>query len=83
MIGRVFKSDPATARRTALKQEIAGLSAMETQMQRDLHVLRLRKSAQDRSRTLPGKIWQLISVAFALYCVYRVVMVRSRRCLQG
>jgi hypothetical protein len=60
----------------ALRQEVAGLGAMEAQMVRDLATLRSRKDALDLAKTWRGKVWQAVGVGFALYCAVRIVSVR-------
>jgi hypothetical protein len=60
---------------SALRGELAGLAAMESQMTRDVQTLRERKRSAELSKTLRGRLWQLGGYAFSVYCVYRVFMV--------
>lgn len=72
-------SSPRPISRTELssiRQEVAGMEAMEGQMIRDLAMLKSRKAAMDLSRTWLGKVWQAVGVGFAVYCAVRIVLVR-------
>lgn len=58
---------------SALRQEIDGLRALESQMSRNVDALRTRRDELDFRKTLKGRFWTTIGKAFAIYCVVRII----------
>lgn len=59
--------------------EIQGLEALEYQMSRNLRGLTQQREEAKFSRTLTGRLFYWVGRLFAVYCVYRIVMVRTTR----
>ena len=57
-------------------QEVAGLEALEHQMARNLTALKEQKLEAEYSKTLTGRVVNWGGFFFAIYCVYRIAMVR-------
>ena len=55
--------------------EIQGLEALEYQMSRNLYGLRQQREEVKFSRTLTGRLFYWAGRLFAVYCVYRTIMV--------
>ncbi|KAF9559011.1 hypothetical protein CPC08DRAFT_709138 [Agrocybe pediades] len=55
----------------SLSQELAGLTALEQQMSRNLEALRERYDAAVYSSTLRGKIWALIGRLVMIWCLWK------------
>ena len=60
---------------TSATQELNGLLALEYQMARNLEALRQQQAEIKFSRTVRGKLFNLGGRLFAVYCVYRIVVV--------
>lgn len=58
-------------------QEIAGLEALETQMAQNLTGLKQQQSEAKFARTLSGRVFNFGGGLFAIYCVYRICIVRT------
>lgn len=56
-------------------QELNGLLALEYQMARNLEALRQQRAEVKFSQTIQGKLFNIGGRIFALYCVYRIVVV--------
>lgn len=56
-------------------QELNGLIALEYQMSRNLEALRQQQAEIKFSQTIQGKLFNFGGRLFALYCVYRIVVV--------
>lgn len=68
-----FRGNPDIQERNTLRLEIQGLETMRTTLQNSITALRSRRQSQQRSHTAFGRILNLISFGFALYCFYRIV----------
>ncbi|KAF9519368.1 hypothetical protein BS47DRAFT_28087 [Hydnum rufescens UP504] len=68
-VSRVFSGADAHA---SLREEIAGLEALEREMSRDLEGMMARQVRAAYERTVRGRIWTGIGVGIGVYCVYRV-----------
>lgn len=55
--------------------EIQGLEALEYQMTRNLQGLTQQREEAKFSRTLTGRLFYWAGRLFAVYCVYRIIMV--------
>ncbi|PPQ77630.1 hypothetical protein CVT24_005454 [Panaeolus cyanescens] len=55
-----------------LTRELEGLTALESQMARNLEALKERREAALYANTLRGMVFGLISRVFAIYCVLRI-----------
>ncbi len=67
-----------------VSQDIAGIQALEYHMALSLDDKRERQRAHRLSRTLYGRAWNLGGKVFAVYCVIRILSVRTfflSRCL--
>jgi len=62
---------------SALRQEIGGLEALETQMSQSLSAMRARCDKEKFSRSLRGRALHSVTFIFGIYCTYRVVVVRE------
>jgi hypothetical protein len=62
-------------------QELSGLEALEYQMSRNLSVLREQQREAHYSETLTGRLLNYGGFLFALYCIYRIIVVRLHRSL--
>ena len=60
---------------TSATQELNGLLALEYQMARNLEPLRQQQAEIKFSRTVRGKLFNFGGRLFAVYCVYRIVVV--------
>ena len=60
---------------TSATQELNGLLALEYQMARNLEALRQQQAEIKFSRTVRGKLFNFGGRLFAVYCVYRIVVV--------
>jgi predicted PurR-regulated permease PerM len=56
----------------SLREEIAGLEALEREMSRDLEGMMARQVRAAYERTVRGRIWTGIGVGIGVYCVYRI-----------
>lgn len=57
-------------------QEVTGLEALEYQMSRNLSALKAQKREAEYSRTFTGRLINWGGALFAVYCLYRIVIVR-------
>ncbi|KAL6704369.1 hypothetical protein ACN47E_008325 [Coniothyrium glycines] len=74
-MGRVvgtIRGNPDVQERNTLRLEIQGLETMRTTLQNSLTVLHNRRQSQLRSYTAHGRVLNMVSHGFALYCAYRV-----------
>jgi hypothetical protein len=58
--------------RNTLQLEIQGLETMRTTLQNSLMVLQSRRQSQLRSHTALGRLLNLVSFTFSIYCFYRI-----------
>lgn len=56
-------------------QEISGLEALEYQMSRNLTALREQQKEAYYAQTLRGRLLNYGGFLFAIYCVYRIIVV--------
>lgn len=59
------------------RQELSGLEALEYQMSRSLELLKQRQSEARFSKTVYGQAFNAAGKVFAVYCVYRIIIVCS------
>ncbi|CBX90990.1 hypothetical protein LEMA_P060240.1 [Plenodomus lingam JN3] len=74
-MGRVvgtLRGNPDVQERNTLQLEIQGLETMRSTLQNSLAVLQSRRQSQQRSHTAHGRILNMVSYLFALYCAYRI-----------
>jgi hypothetical protein len=71
LVGSI-RGNPEMQERNTLQFEIQGLETMRTSLSNSLLVLQTRRQAQLRAHTVYGRILNLFSYGFALYCLYRI-----------
>ncbi|KAI9759242.1 MAG: hypothetical protein M1835_000409 [Candelina submexicana] len=71
MIGSI-RGNADIQERKALQLEISGLETMRTSLSSSLSLLQQRRQAQQRSTTMAGRLLNMSSYIFSLYCVYRI-----------
>lgn len=71
MVGTI-RGNPDLQERNTLQLEIRGLQTMRGTLQNSLTVLQSRRQSQKRAHTPRGRVINLISYVFALYCAYRI-----------
>ncbi|EFQ94647.1 hypothetical protein PTT_07610 [Pyrenophora teres f. teres 0-1] len=74
-MGRVvgsIRGNPDMQERSTLQLEIQGLETMRQTLQNSLTVLRARRQSQLRSHTAHGRVCNIVSYGFAVYCAYRI-----------
>jgi len=71
MVGTV-RGNPDVQERNTLQLEIRGLLTMRSTLQNSLTVLRNRRQSQQRAHTLRGRVLNMTSYIFAMYCAYRI-----------
>lgn len=59
--------------RKSLQMEISGLETMTMTLSSSLSILESRRLSQQRSSTPSGRILVLVSYAFSIYCMYRIL----------
>ena len=65
-------------------QEISGLETLEVQMTRNVGAMKERRDEVKFAGTLLGRLYVWTGRLFALYCIYRTIMVRFGFCrLEG
>ena len=67
-----IRGNPDVQERNTLQLEIQGLETMRTTLQNSLTVMQSRRHSQTRAHTALGRLLNLFSFAFALYCLYRI-----------
>lgn len=67
---------PCLIELTSAMQELTGLEALEYQMARNLQALRQQRAEAKFSKTMRGRLINWAGRLFAVYCVYRIAMVR-------
>ncbi|KAF2191312.1 hypothetical protein K469DRAFT_622835 [Zopfia rhizophila CBS 207.26] len=67
-----FRGNPEVQERNTLQLEIQGLETMRTSLQNSLMSLQNRRQGQIRSHTAYGRLLNLFSFIFSLYCLYRI-----------
>jgi hypothetical protein len=60
------------AERKSLQLEIAGLETMRLSLSSSLSLLQARRAVQQRSATATGRLLNVLSYGFSVYCVYRI-----------
>lgn len=68
-----FRGNPDIQERNTLQLEIQGLETMRSTLQNSLMVLQNRRDSQLRAHTAPGRLVNMFSFVFSLYCFYRIV----------
>lgn len=71
MVGTI-RGNPDVQERNTLQLEIQGLEMMRHTLQNSLSVLQSRRQGQLRSHTTYGRLLNMCSYMFALYCAYRI-----------
>ncbi|KAH7380791.1 Abscisic acid G-protein coupled receptor-domain-containing protein [Pyrenochaeta sp. MPI-SDFR-AT-0127] len=74
-MGRVvgtLRGNPDVQERNMLQLEIQGLETMRHTLQNSLTVLQNRRQSQQRSYTAYGRVFNMVSYIFAIYCAYRI-----------
>ncbi|KAL1799864.1 hypothetical protein ACET3X_000206 [Alternaria dauci] len=75
-MGRIvgsIRGNPDIQERNTLQLEIQGLETMRHTLQNSLTVLQARRQNQLRSHTANGKLLNIVSYIFAMYCAYRII----------
>lgn len=67
-----IRGNPDVQERNTLRLEIQGLETMRSTLQNSLSVLHSRRQMQMRSHTAHGRLLNMTSYVFALYCAYRI-----------
>ncbi|KAL5120688.1 hypothetical protein ACEQ8H_001437 [Pleosporales sp. CAS-2024a] len=67
-----IRGNADTQERNTLLVEIQGLETMRQTLQNSLSVLQNRRHSQLRSHTVFGRIVNMFSFVFAIYCAYRI-----------
>jgi hypothetical protein len=67
-----IRGNPDTQERSTLELEIQGLNTMRQTLQNSMSVLQNRRSGQLRSHTAFGRVVNMFSFVFAIYCAYRI-----------
>ncbi|KAH8112124.1 Abscisic acid G-protein coupled receptor-domain-containing protein [Phellopilus nigrolimitatus] len=72
-MSRVASTITGSSELTSIQREIAGLLALEYQMDRNLENLKSLHANSRYNRTLQGRVFQWVGRIFALYCVFRTL----------
>ncbi|KAF1830774.1 hypothetical protein BDW02DRAFT_572678 [Decorospora gaudefroyi] len=75
-MGRVvgsIRGNPDVQERNTLQLEIQGLETMRHTLQNSMTVLQNRRQSQLRSHTAHGRLINMVSYVFAIYCAYRIL----------
>jgi len=56
-----------------LRQEISALESLRDQMSGRLKRVKARRAQELYDRSLPGKLWNVVSLALGVYCVYKIL----------
>ncbi|KAF2473521.1 uncharacterized protein BDR25DRAFT_258045 [Lindgomyces ingoldianus] len=67
-----IRGNPDIQERNTLQLEIQGLETMRSSIQNSLMVLQNRRQSQVRSHTAYGRLLNVFSFIFSLYCFYRI-----------
>ena len=67
-----LRGNPEVVERNTLQLEIQGLETMRNTLQNSLSVLQNRRQMQLRSHTVHGRLLNLVSLFFSMYCFYRI-----------
>lgn len=67
-----IRGNPDSQERSTLQLEIQGLETMRHTLQNSMSVLQSRRQSQLRSHTALGRVVNMFSFVFALYCAYRI-----------
>ncbi|KZO90371.1 hypothetical protein CALVIDRAFT_558751 [Calocera viscosa TUFC12733] len=73
--GKVFGS--AAREDRALNAEIGAMRVLEDKMGRELDAMRERRARIEYSKTLRGRIWNVVTTLFGVYCAFRILSVIS------
>jgi hypothetical protein len=71
MVGSI-RGNPDIQERNTLQLEIQGLETMRHTLQNSMTVLQNRRQTQLRSHTASGRLVNMVSYIFAIYCAYRI-----------
>jgi hypothetical protein len=71
MVGTI-RGNPDVQERNTLQLEIQGLETMRHTLQNSMTVLQNRRDTQLRSYTAFGRLLNMVSYVFAIYCAYRI-----------
>lgn len=74
-VGRMmgsFRGSNEAQELKALRMEVSGLETMRFTLSTSLSNLRTRYADQERARTRAGKALNIMNLAFAIYCAYRI-----------
>jgi hypothetical protein len=67
-----IRGNPDVQERNTLQLEIQGLETMRQTLQNSMSVLQNRRQSQLRSHTAFGRVVNMFSFVFAIYCAYRI-----------
>ncbi|KAF2872041.1 Abscisic acid G-protein coupled receptor-domain-containing protein [Massariosphaeria phaeospora] len=67
-----IRGNPDVQERSSLRLEIQGLETMRTTLQNSLSILQSRRQTQLRSHTAYGRLLNVFSLVFSVYCAYRI-----------
>ncbi|KAF2818969.1 hypothetical protein CC86DRAFT_336131 [Ophiobolus disseminans] len=67
-----IRGNPDVQERNTLRLEIQGLETMRHTLQNSMSVLQNRRQTQLRSHTAFGRVVNMFSFVFAIYCAYRI-----------
>ena len=67
-----IRGNPDVQERNTLQLEIHGLETMRHTLQNSMSVLQNRRQSQLRSHTAFGRVVNMFSFVFAIYCAYRI-----------
>ena len=67
-----IRGNPDVQERNTLRLEIQGLETMRHTLQNSMSVLQNRRQSQIRSHTAFGRVINMFSFVFAIYCAYRI-----------
>ncbi|MCJ1339137.1 hypothetical protein MMC09_004426 [Bachmanniomyces sp. S44760] len=71
-IGSIRGNSDQTERRS-LQMETAGLESMASSLSTSHSILQARLAQQNRSKTMNGRFLIILSSAFSVYCIYRIL----------
>ncbi|KAM0752890.1 hypothetical protein T439DRAFT_184970 [Meredithblackwellia eburnea MCA 4105] len=72
VFSRWTSSTPAAAHLASLQIEVKAMENMETQMVRDVAIMRRKKELRELGRSFKGRLWLAAGWALSIYCVWRV-----------
>lgn len=76
-----LKGMTETIEQSQLRQEIAGMEALEKQISSSVNAMRARLQQDAYERTFRGRFINGATAVFGVYCIYRVIVVRFSHAL--